>query len=158
MESSSPNIVRAFAEFLSNTLFKLACRLVCEGNRENFPRSYNVNAENAVRHAVCFSIKKIFARFNGCIANIRHKCAVIRIAVFDHIGYSVDENRCFSAARACKHQKRPLYRCYSLKLHIVHIAEIFFYDRSAKFNKIHTQILNLQNKIRRRMTPYLLFL
>ena len=128
VKRTCPDIFRSIFNFSRNPFFKLSGGFIRECNGKNLPRHCARNAENTVRNIIRRAVQIIFPAFYHIVSDFGDKIAVIGVPEFHNIRYPVDQNSCFAASRSGKYKDRSFDRGYSLELHIVHTAEIFFYD------------------------------
>ena len=127
MEGHGPDILSLGAKQGGKAVANLICRLVCEGNRQDTPgccRFYS--AQTICTPAVIRTIRlNGLQKSNIFLRNIFRNFVTVASAAEPHqICNPVNENRCFSASRACQQQKRA-FRCHnSLPLHIIELRKL----------------------------------
>ena len=127
MKGHCPDILRLGAKQSRKPVTDFVGGLVCEGNRQDAPgrrRFYSAQPIRAI--AVIRAIRfdgfqkgKIFLR------NMFRNLATVAAPAKTHqICNPVNENRRFSASRACQQQKRAFRRHNSLPLHIIELRKL----------------------------------
>ena len=125
VERHGPHVERFLPEHVRKAVFELVCRLVCEGDGDDAPRSDRAERRErigvrAVRLRLRFQpvLKKEDVSIRHIVRNFGR---IIRAAKGDEVCNAVDEHRRLAAARACQKQQRPLCCQSGLKLHIVEV-------------------------------------
>ena len=131
MEGACPDFATVRTEHFFKPFLELICRLVCEGDCKDFPRTGYIDLHQIfdecigkiVTVEVCLNCINI-PLLNGTADII----GIICLAELHNVCNAVDKNCCFATACTRKHKQGTLRAEDCLALHIVHPTELFFYS------------------------------
>lgn len=138
-----PDVVALGAEHRAKAVLELPGRLICKGDRHDFPRQAGRNAQVTA----CLLRQRLAAVEIGAarreiflVQLVLNERAVVSVSVAQDVRNAVDQHSRLSASGSGKDQQRPADRKDSLPLPVVHAGEFFFEHRAAKrenFRFIH---------------------